>query len=112
MISNVVPDMVAAPEFFEATASCEGNSMYPFNLTWTRINGQISSHVTITQTEQKNGNKYYKKSNIYFNNMTADQADTYLCVAKNFAGQVSREIIVKLQGNHKYINSISIRPFF
>ena len=43
-------------------------------------------------------NKYKKTSHLKFEELSNEDVGRYLCVAKNIAGQVSREVDVHIQG--------------
>lgn len=51
-------------------------------------------------------NKYKKTSHLKFEELSNEDVGRYLCVAKNIAGQVSREVDVHIQGKTDFFVSI------
>ena len=47
-------------------------------------------------------NQYKKRNIITFKSLSVDDIGQYLCVAKNIAGQVSREVEVNVEGRGSY----------
>ena len=64
------------------------------------MHGNFSKMVTVYETGASFSDKRYKKtSHIKFEELSHEDVGRYLCVARNIAGQVSREVDVFIEGD-------------
>ena len=99
-IGSIYPLKVAAPLSFQTSAVCNAYSPNQFELTWIKVHGNFTKFVTVYEdNEGFADNKYKKTSHLKFEELSHEDVGRYLCVAKNIAGQVSREVDVYIQGN-------------
>ena len=98
-ITSIYPLKVAVPLFYQTSAVCNAYSSNQFQLTWIKVHGNFSKHVTVYKSDDSFAdNKYKKTSHLKFEELSNEDVGRYLCVAKNIAGQVSREVDVHIQG--------------
>ena len=92
------PLSVSAPLTFQKEAVCEAYSPNPFSLTWMKIHGNFTKDTTMDIKETFANHQYKKINIITFKSLSVNDIGQYLCVAKNIAGQVSREVEVNVEG--------------
>ncbi|XP_066922231.1 cell adhesion molecule-related/down-regulated by oncogenes-like [Clytia hemisphaerica] len=96
-IKHVYPLSVSAPLTYKKEAICEAYSPNPFTLTWIKIHGNFTKDTVMDIQENFANNQYKKRNIITFNSLSVNDIGQYLCVAKNIAGQVSREVEVNVE---------------
>lgn len=82
----------------EGSIFCDVKGTSPFNITWFKIGGAITTNVKFTEWTKVKDGVYKMRKHLKFLKFSSSNVGKYACTAQNSVGKVSKIIEVKLQG--------------
>lgn len=96
---NTYNDLVAAPKGQNVTIQCNVQGMSPFDVKWSKIDGNFTKNVVIRE-ENKTAHIYYiRQKNITFTKLSERDTGQYQCVANNLGGSLSKVVTLRMQSS-------------
>lgn len=81
----------------EGSIFCDVKGTSPFNITWFKIGGAITTNVKFTEWTKVKDGVYKMRKHLKFLKFSSSNVGKYACTAQNSVGKVSKIIEVKLQ---------------